>query len=632
MIKGFNRHRIIQFFFIIASIALIYKAASLQLFDSEYHTKVEKATLRKTLLNPARGLIYDRNNKLLVSNEPVYELKVIYNKINPKMDTSMLCSLLNISKQEFLEKINKNWKNYRYSKRSPFIFMNRIDPEVYSRFIEHLFEFPGFYPNIKSIRNYSFPNAAHILGYMGEVDLKKIHKSNGKYTSGDYIGITGLESSYENQLKGNKGIKVELKDNLGRTMGDYKEGLLDSSAIAGVDINSSIDILLQKYGEKLMNNKRGAIVAIEPQTGEILALVSSPSYDPNDLSIKSNRGKTFSKLLNDKVNKPLLNRAISSKYPPGSIFKPVIGLIALQMGVTYPNRTIYCGGEYVYKTKTNSFRYGCHLHTTPYNISIGIQHSCNSYFFQLGRDIIEKYGFSSPGRGLDTLVNYLHDFGLGKKLGIDLKSENKGFIPDSKFYDRLYSKQNAKWKSTYVMSLGIGQGELEFTTLQIANISATLANRGYFYVPHLVKSFNPKINIPEKYRIKHEVRIDSIHFDPIIDGMERVVEVGTAQLAYVPGLSICGKTGTVENYSIIDGERVKMPNHSVFIAFAPKDNPKIAIAVFVENGGVGGYTAAPIASLMVEKYINGEIAFYREYLEKRILNLDLIKKETTIDQ
>ena len=625
-----NRYRIIEYFFIGFALILIFKAAKLQLIDKGYREKVEKATLRKTLLLPSRGLIYDRTGKLLVNNEPVYELEVIYNDLDKNMDTTKLCQLLNISKEDFIRKINKNWKNYRYSKTSPFIFLSKIDPEVYSRFVEHLYEFPGFYPSIKSVRNYPYNNAAHILGYMGEVNQKTIKKSKGQYSPGDYIGITGLEAVYEKELRGKKGVKFEIKDNFGRSIQSYQNGVFDSSAVAGYKMISSLDIELQAYGEKLMQNKRGAIVAIEPSTGQILALVSSPGYNPNDLSVRSDRGKIFAKLLNDSINKPLLNRAITSKYPPGSIFKPVLGLIALQEGVTYPNRTIYCGGQYVYKTKYNTFRYGCHHHPTPYNIGIAIQHSCNSYFFQLGRDVIEKYGFSNPGRGLDTLVNYLKEFGMGRKLGIDLKNENSGFVPNSKFYDRLYSKQHAKWRSTYIMSLGIGQGELELTTLQMANIAAILANRGYYFTPHLIKEFEPSIPIPEKYTIKHKVRIDSIFFKPVLNGMERAVLSGTAELAYTPGIRICGKTGTSENYTYKDGKRIKLEDHSVFMAFAPRENPKIAIAVFVENGGPGGLLAAPVASLMIEKYIRGEIPFYRQWLENRILKTDLVNKKKKI--
>jgi len=622
-----NRYRTIEFFFIAIVLILIFKAAKLQLIDKGYREKVEKATLRKTLLLPSRGLIYDRTGKLLVNNEPVYELEVIYNDLDKNMDTTKLCQLLNISKEDFIRKIHKNWKDYRYSKSSPFIFLSKINPKIYSRFVEHLYEFPGFYPSIKSVRNYPYNNAAHVLGYMGEVNQKTIKKSKGQYSPGDYIGITGLESVYEKELRGKKGVKFEIKDNFGRSIESYQNGVFDSSAVAGYKMISSLDIDLQAYGEKLMQNKRGAIVAIDPQTGQILALISSPGYNPNDLSVRSDRGKIFAKLLKDSINKPLLNRAITSKYPPGSIFKPVLGLVALQEGVTYPNRTIYCGGQYVYKTKYNTFRYGCHHHPTPYNISIAIQHSCNSYFFQLGRDVIEKYGFSNPGRGLDTLVNYLKDFGMGKKLGVDLKNESRGFVPDSKFYDRLYSKQHAKWRSTYIMSLGIGQGELELTTLQMANIAAIMANKGYYFTPHLIKEFEPSIPIPEKYRIKHKVRIDSIFFKPVLNGMERAVLSGTAKLAYTPGIRICGKTGTSENYTYKDGKRIKLEDHSVFMAFAPRENPEIAIAVFVENGGVGGLTAAPIASLMIEKYIKGEIPFYRQWLENRILKIDLVNKK-----
>ncbi len=622
-----NRYRLIEIFFMIVVLILIFKAAELQLIDKGYREKVKKATLRKTILMPSRGLIYDRTGKLLVNNEPVYELEVVYNDLDKKMDTTKLCQLLNISKDDFLHRINKNWKNYRYSKNSPFIFLSKIDPKIYSRFVEHLYEFPGFYPSIKSVRNYPYHNAAHVLGYMGEVDRKVIKKTKGQYSPGEYIGITGIESVYEKELKGKKGVKFEIKDNFGRAIESYQGGVFDSSAVAGYKLISSIDIDLQAYGEKLMQNKRGAIVAIEPKTGEVLALISSPGYNPNDLSVKINRGKIFAKLLNDSINKPLLNRAITSKYPPGSIFKPVLGLIALQEGVTYPNRTIYCGGQYVYKTKYNTFRYGCHHHPVPYNISIAIQHSCNSYFFQLGRDVIEKYGFSNPGRGLDTLVDYLKDFGMGRKLGIDLKNESKGFVPNSKFYDRLYRNQHAKWRSTYIMSLGIGQGELELTTLQMANIASILANRGYYYIPHLIKKFDPVLPIPEKYRTKHRIRIDSVFYKPILNGMERAVLSGTAKLAYTPGIRICGKTGTSENYTYKNGKRIKLEDHSVFMAFAPRENPEIAIAVFVENGGVGGLTAAPIASLMIEKYLNGEIPFYRQWLENRILKIDLIHKK-----
>lgn len=613
-----NRYRMIQLIFVVGALMLTIKAAQLQLFDDSYKSRVKEATLRKIELLPARGLIYDRNEKLLVYNEPVYELEVIYNELSERMDTVLFCDLLDITKEEFIKKIEKNWRSPRYSKALPFLFMTRIDQLIYARFEEHLFKFPGFYPKVRSVRSSPHKVAAHVLGYISEVNQQTINDSLDLYGPGDYIGNNGIEGNYEYELRGSKGIKYVLRDNKGKIVEAYGEGVMDSSAVAGHDLISSIDFDLQAYGEQLMKNKRGAIVAIEPSSGEILSMISAPFYEPNELSIKADRSEAFKRLLNDSINKPLLNRAILARYPPGSIFKPVMGLIALELGVTYPKRTIYCGGSYVYKTKYNTFYYGCHEHSTPYNIEIGLQHSCNSYFFQLSRDVIEKYGFSNPGRGLDTLVSYLYDFGLGQRLGIGLANENLGFIPDSEYYDWLYRNQQAAWRSTYIMSIGIGQGELELTTIQMANLAAILANRGFYYTPHLVREFRPSLPLDPAFTDKKQMRIDPMHFQPVIEGMERVITRGTARSAYVPGLSICGKTGTSQNPHGDD--------HSVFFAFAPKENPKIAIAVYVENAGYGGDIAAPLAGLMIEKYINKEISPGRLWLEERMLNKDLINQ------
>jgi penicillin-binding protein 2 len=615
-----SRYKIIQFVFLAGAIILTIRAAQLQVFDTSYQSKVKQAVLRKIELLPARGLIYDRNKELLVFNEPVYELEVVYNELSVNMDTTLFCELLGITKEKFIDQIDKDWRNIRYSKSVPYLFQSRISQPIFSRFEEHLYDFPGFYPKVRNVRTSAHNSAAHLLGYISEVNRKTIEDSLDIYSPGDYIGNNGIEGNYEADLRGAKGVKYVLRDKLGKIVSNYNAGLMDSSARAGFDITSSIDLALQEYGELLMHNKRGAIVAIEPSTGEILSMVSAPFYSPNDLSIKANRTKAFRRLLNDSINKPLINRAILARYPPGSIFKPIMSLIALQLGVTYPSRTIYCPGAYVYKTKYNTFYYGCHEHSTPYNISIGLQYSCNSYFFQLARDVIEKYGFSNPGRGLDTLVNYLYDFGLGDRLGIGLSNENVGFIPDSEYYNWLYRSQNANWRSTYIMSIGIGQGEVELTTVQMANLAAIIANRGYFYTPHLIREFYPSKALDPKFTTKHTVRIDPIHFDPVIDGMERVISKGTATSAYIPGISICGKTGTSQN---AHGE-----NHSVFFAFAPKENPKIAIAVYVENAGSGGDIAAPIASLLVEKYLNKEINPNRQWLETRMLKMDLIGKDS----
>lgn len=606
-----------------ASSLLLLKATQLQLVSETYKVKEQNVTLNRLWQNPGRGLIYDRNGKLLVKNEPVYQLKVIFNELNPKMDTNLLCSLLHISKFDFKKRMNVDWSNYRFSKNKPFVFLSKIEPEVFANFNEHLYEFPGFYPEVKNIRNYLYPNAAHVLGYIGEVDEKKIAESNGEYLLGDYIGITGLEQSHETELRGKRGVKFELKDNMGRIIEPYKNGALDTPAIAGYDVYSSIDIDLQAYGELLMKNKRGAIVAIDPSTGEILAMVSSPGYNPSDLAVKNDRGRIFKQLLEDSINKPLLNRAVSSKYPPGSIFKPILGLVTMQMRVTEPDRFIACNGKYIYKTKYHIWTYKCHHHAQTHNISIALQHSCNSYFFQLAREGIEKYGYTKPGLGLDTIVSYLKDFGLGSKLGIDLKNESKGFVPSSLYYDNIYKRQKAKWRSTYIMSLGIGQGELEFTTLQIANLAAVIGNKGYYYTPHLVKKFSSDHPVSGNFRKKNKVRINKKYFQSIIDGMELAVMDGTALHTYVPGLSICGKTGTSENFTIINGKRVQLKDNSVFMGFAPKYNPKIAIAVYVENAGFGGDVAAPLGSLVIEKYLNGEIAFYRAGLQRKLEAMDL---------
>ena len=607
----------------LTSIMLLLKATQLQLISETYKEKEQNVTLNRLWQYPGRGLIYDRNGKLMVKNEPVYQLKVIFNELNPKMDTNLICSLLNISKYEFKKRMNIDWTNYRFSKNKPFVFLSKIEPEVFANFSEHMYEFPGFYPEVKNIRNYLFPNAAHVLGYIGEVDEKMITESNGEYLLGDYIGITGLEQSHETELRGKRGVKFELKDNMGRIIEPYKNGTLDTPAVAGYDIFSSIDIDLQAYGELLMKNKRGAIVAIDPSTGEILAMVSSPGYNPADLAVKNDRGRIFKQLLEDSINKPLLNRAVSSKYPPGSIFKPILGLVTMQMRVTEPDRFIACNGRYEYKTKYHLWTYKCHHHAPTHNISIALQHSCNSYFFQLAREGIEKYGYTKPGIGLDTIVSYMKDFGLGSRLGIDLKNESKGFVPSAQYYDSIYKRQKAKWRSTYIMSLGIGQGELEFTTLQIANLAAIIGNRGYYYIPHLVKKFSKNYPVSEKFRKKNKVRVHKKYFQPIVDGMELAVMDGTALHTYVPGLSICGKTGTSENFKIIKGKRVQLKDNSVFMGFAPKYNPKIAIAVYVENAGFGGDVAAPLGSLVIEKYLNGQIAFYRTGLQRKLEAMDL---------
>lgn len=595
---------------------LIGKTAQLQLFSDKYRDRGSSTAIDQQVIYPGRGLIYDRNEKLLVNNFQIYNLNAVYNQLDPDMDTTLFCELLEITKDEFLEYLNKDWRKASFNKSTPFTFLSKIKPEIFARFQEHLFRFPGFTPMIRSVRAYPHTNAAHVLGYLGEADSSKINKSNGLYDIGDFIGQNGLERYYDIDLRGKKGIRFVMKDNLGREVGSYNDGLLDSLAVTGKDLYTTIDLDLQKLGEELMQNKRGSIVAIEPKTGEILACLSAPGYDPNLLNLDRGRGKAYNALRYDSINiinKPLINRSVVSKYPPGSIFKPILSLIALQEKTTYAGRTLQCDGSYVIN-KRKGFSQGCHNHPTPTNISTAIQHSCNSYYYQLVKEVIEKEGYNNPGKGLQILVDYLKEFGLGQKLGIDYSHESTGFIPTPEHYDQQYNYVRSGWRASYILSLGIGQGELQLTTMQMANLAVILANRGYYYTPHFVKpetaSFDPKFNI------KNKVSIDPQHFDPVLYGMQKVITSGTAQAGRIPGISSAGKTGTSQNPQGKD--------HSVYFAFAPIDDPQIAIAVYVENAGFGGDIAAPIASLLLEKYIKSEIPEYRLPLLNRMKELDLI--------
>jgi penicillin-binding protein 2 len=597
---------------VLGALALLGKAMYIQLFDETYSVRGTTAGIDKITVYPSRGLIYDRNQNLLVNNIPVYDLLVTYNRLDPEMDTTEFCKLLGIDKATFKENIEKDWASPRYSKVVPYVFLSRIPADTFARFQERLYEFPGFYPQVRNIRAYPYPNAAHLLGYIREVNQEEVDKSGGNYIPGDYIGAAGLELSYEDQLKGTKGIKFVLKDKFGREVGGYKEGTLDTLPISGKDLVSTIDIDLQAYGEFLMQGKTGSIVAIEPSTGEILAMASIPTYDPNKLSINSNRGKAFQELLED-PRLPFFDRTVMAKYPPGSIFKTVVGLVAMQEGVITPQTGFSCSNGYYY----NGRLYGCHSHVYPGNVATAIQHSCNSYFWQTFRRIIDKKDFYKPKEGLDLFNDYVYQFGLGNELGIDFPREKAGNVPTSSYYDKVYKKGG--WKSPTIMSLGIGQGELQLTSLQMANLAAIMANRGYFYTPHLVKGYkNFSIDIDTTYTRKHQIDINKEYFEYIVEGMERVVTSGTATGAYISDISICGKTGTAQNPH---GE-----DHSVFFGFAPRDNPKIAIAVYVENAGWGSSYAAPIASLMIEKYLraDGKISPYRQYLEDRMVQLELL--------
>ncbi len=603
-----DRQFIIKTLFAIAAVLLIGKAAMLQVLDTEFRRRAGATGIEKVTVFPSRGLIFDRTGQLMLNNDAVYDVMCTFNQINPKMDTAKFCRLLKISKEEFIASTTKDFKNNkRLSKNKPFTFLSKIPLDVFASFQESLYEFPGFSIELKSIRSYPSQSAAQVLGYISEVNQKQVDFYKGLYTKGDIIGSSGLESRYESELKGTKGISYLLKDNLGRAIGAYRNGMADSLSVAGQDIISTIDIDLQKFGEELMAGKSGSVIAIEPETGEILAMISGPTYDPNLLSINKNRGEAFLELMND-PRKPFFDRTVMAKYPPGSIFKTLVALIGLQEGVLSPYRGMNCNGGFHY----NNLTVKCvHNHGYLSNVADGIGKSCNNYFCTVFKDIVDKYGFyNNQHQGYQTFVNHLYDFGLGKPLSMDYPHESGGNVPSVAYYDRLYPKDKGSWYSTTVISLGIGQGEMQMTTAQMANLAATIANRGHFFTPHLIKKFKNGTLIPVEFLKKHQTRVEAQHFQPVIDGMEQCVLSGTATGARIPDIPLCGKTGTVQN------PHNRNKDHSVFFGFAPKDNPKIAIAAYVEFGGFGSSAAAPIASLMVEKYLKGKSS--RKDMEDRI--------------
>lgn len=610
-----TRQLTIQVIFIAAALMLVSKAAHLQIFNKEQQTRAKFAAISRQVLYPARGIMYDRHDERLVYNDPMYDLMVTYNKIDfANFDTLGFCHLTGMSKEGFSNALIKDWRSGKFSKSVPYIFKGKISAKEFAYIQEHLHRFPAFTLQIRSARGYPHTNAAHVLGYIREVNQDEM-TADSTYQLGDYIGASGLERYYEKELKGEKGIRHVLIDNLGREVNDGKGVEFYKAPVEGKNLYTTLDLELQKYGESLMVNKIGSIVAIEPATGEILAMISSPSYDPNHLTIdQSSRAQKYSELLND-ASKPFLDRSILAQYPPGSLFKPIVALIALQEGVMTPDRSVSCSGGYYFGGQRLT---GCHNHASCSNVSSAIQHSCNAYFVTVFRDIVDKYGHTHPDKGFDEFNTYLKKFGLGERLGVDFPGEKKGFFPDTKYYDGVYSNDGF-WKSIWIRSLGIGQGELLLTNIQIANLAATIANRGYYITPHLVSKIGEGEGALKTPAYKKQTTgIDAAHFVPVIDGMEKVVLAGTARSAYIPDISVCGKTGTAENPH---GE-----DHSIFFAFAPKEKPEIAIAVYIENGGWGGSFAAPIASLMIEKYKNGAISEARLFLEKRMKEANLLPK------
>ena len=595
-----NRTYIIGGFFGLVVLIFIVRLFSIQVLDDSFKTSSENNVIRKQTDYPRRGLIYDRNKELIVYNEAAYDL-MITPKQATVLDTGLICSLLEIDTINLMNRIEKARK---YSMYKASVLMKQISVETYTKLQENMFLMPGFFVQTRTLRKYPFSTASHLLGYVGEVDQKTV-KSKPYYKEGDYIGVSGIEKAYEDKLRGVKGVKLLLKDVHNNIKGSFNNGKFDIKSKPGKNLQSSIDIFLQNYGELLMKNKRGSIVALEPSTGEILCLVSSPSYDPNTLVVRKRSGN-YLVLNEDTIGKPLFNRASLAQYPPGSTFKLINALIGLQENVIYSGTRYGCDEGYVYGEEKRKMK--CHPHRTPLNLIESISNSCNAYFCNVYRAIIEKY--PNTYEGYNVWRNYVTSFGLGNWLNNDLPTGQKGFVPTQKFYDRIYGKN--RWKSLTNLSLSIGQDALLTTPIQMANMTAAIANRGYYFTPHIVKSIDND-SIDSRFTKPIYTMVDSSLFEIVIKGMQEVVEdeeLGTSNIAKMDDITVCGKTGTAQNPH---GE-----DHSIFIGFAPKDNPKIALAVYVENGGWGSTWAVPIGSLMIEKYLNDTVK--RDWLEKKITN------------
>ncbi len=584
----FIRRYVISGIFITIILILLAKLFYIQIIDKQYSTYATKNVLHKVKIYPARGPILDRNGKILVQNEPSYDIMVTPKEVKP-FDTVELCKLMNIDRDEFNRRMQKAIK---YSRTAASPFEKQISIQTYASLQERLSEFPGFSPVTRYLRTYPDSIAAQFLGYIGEVTDKQIKQSGGRYQPGDYIGITGVERSYEDVLRGQVGIENLVVDSRGNAKGSYANGALDTAAIPGARLTSSLDIRIQKLGEQLMKGKLGSIVAIEPSTGEILCFVSSPTYDPN-LMVGRERGNNAAKMYSDPFD-PFLVRPIQAYYPPGSSFKPLSALIALQSNMittqtSYDCRGVYWAGNH----PVPCFHHEVHGIVT---LSSAVAQSCNGYFSMVFEKIINSKGAKQTATTFDEWRAKVAKFGLGSKLGLDLPSEGKGDLPTAETYNKIYHGTN--WRSSTVVSLAIGQGELLATPLQLANIECAIANKGYYYKPHLIKGIGDQEIIKPEYKVRNYVGIDSAYFDQLIDGMQAVVERGTAKASSIPGIIMCGKTGTAQ---------IRNTANSVFVAFAPRNNPKIAVAVVVENGGEGGKWAAPIASFIVEKYLRDSI-------------------------
>ena len=587
------------------SLVLLGKLFYIQVIDDSYKKDASNNSMVYSVIYPPRGVIYDRNGEILVGNSVCYDILVTPMEVK-QLDTAALAHALDTS-VDFVREKMKYYRKYR--SRIGFqtqTFLKQVNVETYIRFAEQEYLFPGFHAQVRSVRDYPFNAGGNLLGYISEVDADYL-KEHPEYRSGDYVGRTGLEAAMEEQLRGEKGYHIYLRDSRNRVQSPYMDGAEDKSAVPGKDIVSTIDAHLQQYGQRLMEGKVGSVVAIEPSSGEILAMVSSPGID---VDVLTDIGKHY-KEISSNPRKPMFNRTVMASYPPGSVFKLVNGLIGMQEGVLKENDSYPCYKGYYY---SGDHKLGCHAHSSPLMLKDAIATSCNGYFCYVLRNILENKKYSSTAEALDKWREYVLSFGFGRKLGSDFPSELGGNIPTSSYYNKIYGKN--RWRFQTVVSLSIGQGEIGATPLQIANLAAIMANRGYWYIPHIVKD-SENYRIDDKYRERNYTLVDTTFFDTAVEGMYMAVNGGgsaggTAFAAAVDGLDVCGKTGTAQNPHGKD--------NSVFICFAPKDDPKIAVAAYVENAGFGATWALPVASLMLEQYLTGEISPKRKYLEDRMLN------------
>ena len=596
----------------VAAGILITKLFVIQILNDKYKRDASNNSMVYDVIYPTRGIIYDRNGKIIVGNTVSYDILVTPREVKA-FDTLQLAESLGVSADLIREKMAEYRKNRSRIGYQTVVMLKKIPPETYMKFAELQYKFPGFRGQMRSIRSYPFNAGGNLLGYVSEVDADFIKKHPGEYRSGDYAGKTGIEAARENDLKGEKGYHIYLRDSHNQIQNAYMDGEMDKEAVPGKDIVTTIDAELQQYGQELMQNKVGSVVAIEPATGEILAMVSSPGID---VDVLADISQHYGDIVKNPY-KPMFNRTVQASYPPGSVFKLVNGLIGLQEGVLKPSDRYPCSRGFPYG---NGRRLGCHGHASPLALLDAIATSCNGYFCYVFRNILDNKKYDSIQDAFDTWRDYVSSFGFGHKLGSDFPAELGGNIPTSNYYNKVYGKKG--WKFTTIISLSIGQGEIGVTPLQIANLCATVANRGFYYIPHIIKD-SPGIEIDPKYHERVYPKVDSSYFQLAVQGMYMAVNGGgaaggTAFSAAIPGQDVCGKTGTAQNPRGAD--------NSVFICFAPKDNPKIAVAAYIENAGFGATWACPIASLLVEKYLTGGIREERKYVEDRVLQGDLMSR------